>query len=253
MRHLTGDELVLLYYQEMTGVDRRQAEEHLQSCDRCRHGFVGLEGTLKVAESLPIPERGEDYGREVWARISPRLADKNRRRWSFLFPARAWVLAASIALLVVVAFWSGRWWQRRQTETMAAIPAAAHQRILMLAVGDHLERAQMLLVEVMHQEDGSAEDVSHTEQFAEDLVQSNRLYRQAAMRDGDSGVANVLDELERVLLAISHSSGTMSKGELTALQRQIESQGILFKVRVVELEVRERQKPAATHAAASAL
>jgi hypothetical protein len=253
MPHPTDDELVLLYYQEMPGGDRRQAGEHLQSCDRCRQGLMDLERTLKVAESLPIPERGEDYGREVWARISPRLAEKAQRRWGFLFPMRAWLLAGSIAALVVVAFWSGRWWQQRQTETAIAIPASAHQRILMLAVGDHLERALMLLVEVMHQEGGNPADVAHTEQLAEDLVQSNRLYRQAALRDGDSGVGNVLDELERVLLVISHSPGTMSKAELATLQRQIEAQGILFKVRVVELEVRESQRPAATHAPGSAL
>ena len=73
-------------------------------------------------------------------------------------------------------------------------------------------------------------------------MQSNRLYRQAALRDGDPGLANVLDELERVLLEISHSSGATSADDLAMLQHQIESQGILFKVRVVELRAREKQR-----------
>jgi len=253
MRHLTQDELVLLYYREMSGVDRRQAEEHVQSCDLCRRELAGLERTLQVADSLPIPERDENYGSEVWARISPRLAGKLERRWSFLFPMRTWVLAGSVAVLVVVAFWSGRFWQQRQTEVAAAIPASAHQRILMVAVGDHLERAQMLLVEVMHQEAGDPTDVLRTKQLAEDLVQSNRLYRQTALRHGDPGIANVLDELERVLLQISHSPTEISAEELASLQHQIESQGILFKVRVVELEVQEKQKATGTYTAGSAL
>ena len=117
----------------------------------------------------------------------------------------------------------------------------------MVAVGDHLERAQILLVEVMNQEAEDPVDVSQTKQLAQDLVQSNRLYRQTALRDGEPGMANVLDELERVLLQISHSPNEISADDLASLQHQIESQGILFKVRVVELEVREKQKTAGPH------
>ena len=47
----------------------------------------------------------------------------------------------------------------------------------MVAVGDHLDRAQMLLVEVMNQEAAGSVDVSQSKQLAQDLVQSNRLYR----------------------------------------------------------------------------
>ena len=148
---------------------------------------------------MPVPERGENYGREVWARISPRLEAKIERRPGFFLPVRAWVFSGTVAALLVVAFWSGRWWQQRRTDTATSISASAQQRILMLAVADHLERAQVLLVEVMHQEAGNSTQALRTAALAEDLVQSNRLYRQAALRDGDPGVADVLDELERVL------------------------------------------------------
>jgi hypothetical protein len=53
--------------------------------------------------------------------------------------------------------------------------------------------------------------------------------------------------LERVLLQISHSPNEISADELESLQRQIASQGILFKVRVVELEAREKQKTQGSH------
>jgi polyhydroxyalkanoate synthesis regulator phasin len=114
----------------------------------------------------------------------------------------------------------------------------------MVAVGDHLERAQMLLVEVMNQEAEGSVDVSQTKRLAQDLVQSNRLYRQTALRNGEPGMANVLDELERVLLHISHSPNEISAEDLASLQHQIAAQGILFKVRVVELQAQEKQKAA---------
>ncbi|MGA3328846.1 MAG: hypothetical protein ABSF45_30720 [Terriglobia bacterium] len=247
MRHLTQDELVLFYYREEGGVDRRQAEEHLQGCDLCRRELAGLTESLATVASLPIPERGENYGGEVWARIRPRLAEGTGRRWNFLLPLRTWALAGSFAVLLVVAFWGGRFWQQRQTPTAAAISAPARERILMVAVGDHLDRAQMLLVEVMNQEAGGPVDVSQKKQLAQDLVQSNRLYRQTALREGEPGMANVLDDLERVLLNISHSPNQISAEDLASLQRQIESEGILFKVRVVELEVQEKEKSAGSH------
>ena len=181
------------------------------------------------------------------------LTDKVEKRWTFFFPLRTLALAGSIALLLVLAFWAGRFWQQRQVPTVAAIPAPARERILMVAVGDHLDRAQMLLVEVMNQEAAGSVDVSQTKQLAQDLVQSNRLYRQTALRDGDAGMANVLDDLERVLLNISHSPNEISADDLATLQHQIEAQGILFKVRVIETQVQEKQKSAGPHPPGSVL
>jgi len=74
----------------------------------------------------------------------------------------------------------------------------------------------------------------------------NRLYRQTAMEQGDSGVANVLDELERVLLDVAHTPKQVSSGQLISIQQRIASDEILFKVRVVgqQLEQRQRTTPA---------
>jgi hypothetical protein len=253
MRHLTQNELVLFYYREKGGVNRRQAEEHLQSCDLCRRELAGLAQALEAIESWPIPERDENYGGEVWTRIRPRLKEGFGRRWHFLPPLRAWALAATVAVLLIGAFWAGRVWQQRQRPAVTAIPAPARDRILMVAVGDHLERAQMLLVEVMNQEAEGTIDLSQKKLLAQDMVESNRLYRQAALRDKQPGVANLLDELERVLLHISHSPNEISADELASLQHQIASQGILFKVRVVELDMHEKQKTAGPHLPANRL
>jgi len=253
MRHLTQNDLVLFYYRDGADKARRHAEEHLRSCAVCRREFAALEQMLGSFNSLAVPERGEGYGAEVWARLRPRLVVNTERRWHLFVPLRTWALAGSVALLLAMAFWAGRIWQQRQTPIAASISAPARERILMVAVGDHLERAQMLLVEVMNQETEGSLDVTDTKQLAQDLVKSNRLYRETALREGNAGIANILDDLERVLLHISHSPNQISAGDLASIQRQIEEQGILFKVRVIELQVQEKQGTVRPHSPGSAL
>ncbi len=88
-------------------------------------------------------------------------------------------------------------------------------------------------------------NISAEQRRAEDLLQENRLYRQTALQEGDTGLASVLDELERVLLDVAHSPEEVTPAQLEAIQKKIEARGILFKVRVVNKELQQRQEAAA--------
>jgi hypothetical protein len=87
MSHLSEEQLVLHYYGEAE--DPRTAEEHLGACDDCRARFQALQATLKDV-SLPVPERGEEYGAQVWRRLRPRPscwgASGRARRLNWLSP-----------------------------------------------------------------------------------------------------------------------------------------------------------------------
>jgi len=52
----------------------------------------------------------------------------------------------------------------------------------------------------------------------------------------------VLDELERVLVEVAASPDALSAVEAERVRERIESRGLLFKVRVLSSEIRERQK-----------
>ena len=65
--------------------------------------------------------------------------------------------------------------------------------------------------------------------------------RLAAEAKRDTAVANVLDGLERVLLEIAHSPTEVSSSQLDDLRQQIESRGLLFKVRVMGSQAREQE------------
>jgi hypothetical protein len=79
---------------------------------------------------------------------------------------------------------------------------------------------------------------------AEQLVSDNRLYRQTAAATGNAALATVLDDLERVLVDVAASPDVVSVTDMDEVRHRIETNGLLFKVRVLSSEVRERQKDA---------
>jgi len=118
-----------------------------------------------------------------------------------------------------------------------------------VAVGDHLERSQMLLVEIMNADSDAKGtlDFSDEQQQARDLLDANHLYRLSAQHVGDPQVARVLDDLGRVLAEIANGPTELSPGDLKEIRSRIQSQELLFKIKVVGSEVDSkvhRQVPA---------
>jgi len=109
-----------------------------------------------------------------------------------------------------------------------------------VAVGDHLERSQMLLVEVMNAEGKGPVNFSSEQAEARDLLDSNHLYRVSAQQAGDPQVARLLDQLGRVLAEIANSPSEISPSDLQQVRHTIQSEGLLFKVRVVGSEVNSK-------------
>jgi len=257
VNHATEELLVLYHYGDADAGESGALEQHLHDCENCRARLEELRRALDAVTVLEVPERGEGYGAEVWARLQPALAgSKPRRWWSLSVPSLAF--AGGVAALLVAAFVAGQYWPRQQPtapgEQVAAAPAPAapgmtsveqvRERVLYLAVGDHLERSQLALVELMNAGGGAQPvDISSERERARDLVSENRLYRQTAADAGDAGVAAVLDELERVLLEIANSPSELTLQDLQRVHERIDSQGIIFKVRVLGDTVRQREVP----------
>ncbi len=148
--------------------------------------------------------------------------------------------------LLVAAFLAGRITKRAPTPDVIANKEQVRERVLVVAVGEHLGRSEMMLVELSNAApiDPAQKQVNIAaeQRRAEDLLEENRLYRQTALQEGDTGLASVLDELERVLLDVAHSPDNVTPAQLEKIRRKIEAQGILFKVRVVSKDLQEREK-----------
>jgi hypothetical protein len=261
--HLNDDDLVLHYYGEMAPSQEAATVRHLDACSQCQLEYARLErvlGAVDAAAELPL-DLPPSFERTVWARLEPTLEKggsseafgaSHRRtslRWLFWSPAPV-ALAASIVVLVVGAFFAGRAMAPAPAAPSAgaAMPATAaagdvRERIFLVDLGQHLDRSQMMLVELVSGGETDV-DLAGERARAEDLVADNRLYRLAAEQTGDAAVTDLLDEIERILTEIAASPDRISSQELAAMRRRIEARDLLFKVRVVSSEVRERQKEA---------
>jgi hypothetical protein len=114
------------------------------------------------------------------------------------------------------------------------------ERILLVDLGEHLDHSQMVLVELVTKDGGI--DISGERAQAEQLLAANRLYRETAAATGEIAVGDLLDELERVLVEVAASPDHPSEQELNDVRKQIETKGLLFRVRIVTSKVRERQR-----------
>jgi hypothetical protein len=242
--HISDDQLVLFYYGEAD--DAAPLEAHLSHCERCRAEYRSVQTVLNTVDSVPVPERGADYGAAVWGRLEKRTGFKKSRRGKPRWFSW-WMWAPVATALLLLAFFAGRVSRRPEAPVIAS--KDVRERILLVAVGDHLERSQMVLAEISNAPEGKGTiDISDEQRMAEDLLDSNRLYRQTANSTGAAGMAAVLDDLERMLLEIANSPSQIDSGQLDELRQEIKDRGLLFKIRVIGSKVQQEETaPAPKH------
>ena len=197
--HLTEEQLVDLYYEPA-------AHPHIDSCLDCREHFRDLSATLNAFNDLPVPESPPFTWR---APLSYRL-----KRWA------PYILVPTFAAALFVAFFLGR-----QHPAPTQFADSGRERILLVALDTHLQRSQMVLLELAN---GDPASLPEARQRARDLIGENRLYRQTTLYSGDRNYADLLEQLDRVLTVSANSQSQSS----TPHDDQIEQ--LLFKIRVTD-------------------
>ncbi len=227
--HLSEEELILVYYKEPDAPS--WAGAHLNSCPACRGAAEALAEALALCADFEVPEPGPEYGRSAWARLAPALEDgqpRGRSHWLWGW-SPAWGLALACAA-ILAAFLAGRVTvPRTQPAITTGLSAQARQRILAIALADHLERAGMVLTEIANEGEPAAQRT-----VAEDLVDEGRLLRQSLAASGGSATLEIVDEMERVLVDVANAPEKVAPAELRRLRERLDSGSLLFKVRVLE-------------------
>jgi hypothetical protein len=239
MNHLNDEDFVLQYYGEPAADS--EAIAHLMSCEGCAARFQELQRVLNTLDHAAVPERGEGYGAEVWARVAPRLGSRPAARPMPRATWRVWGAIAAMFAVCLAGYLVGR--------TSSPAPAkpgdrGVKERILLVALTDHFERSQMVLAEIENADAGTKGglDLTFERSQAEDLLDANRLYRMTAVANGNLAAASLLDDLERVLVDIAHTPERVSRNQIETLRGRIEDQGLTFKVKVFSTGLANQEK-----------
>jgi hypothetical protein len=226
--HLTDERIIALLHSVATV----EEAEHLTSCAQCRSEFEGYQATLDYVDQWPVPDRGPEYGAQVWQRISGRLGARRRFHW-WNAPVAAWaaVAACGLVLLLVPLL-------RQKPQEPVQAPALETQtpvhgrRLLQAALSDHLERASILFTHVLN-DSGFARAGEGDEDELDDLIAENRLYRQTAEQQNDRETAALLSDVETVLLDLQHSPAA-SVAELRYVQQRISDSSLRFRLGIAQ-------------------
>ena len=276
MTHITEEQLVAYALDDAEAGTLAAVEAHVNACPVCRMSLDEIRATLDAAAGLDVPDRDDDYGAKVWDAIESRLSESShsstppldgergrtvarlgapraRRGAAHLsVRLRPWLAAAAVVALAVGAYWLGR----HDAGIGGAPPAptiakgtpepslgiqATRERVVLAALGEHLDRTERTLVELVNSQPGRRVDISAEQAWARDLLEANRLYRQAAGRQSPA-LSQVLDDLEPVLLEIANSPSQLTSDEFETLRNRIEARSLVFKVRVTGADIRARQR-----------
>ncbi len=254
--HASSERLTLYYYGELEGDESRAFEAHLATCASCAAALAELElvraslasraaaatrtndewnGFMRRLEvaidepgTAPLTARGPHAAPHVAPHVASHAARSHVARGTWL------VLAATLTLGIAL----GLMWQRRALtpEHSLAADAAASDAALSAAAARHFERAKLVVLglAMKDSEHTTAQDWQYERQLAGLLLPDTRLFRLSATDRGDAHLANLLGDLESVLLQASMATDA-SPPELERIQRVIRRRDLLVRMDLREL------------------
>lgn len=262
MKHVSEEQLVEHFY----GEGSARVEAHMKSCDQCARALADLDIDLAEFRSPQLLVRDDSYGDRVWQSIAPSLPayPKRDRGWLNriwqehrpLYTAwgRGLSFATGFALLLAGAFFAGRLWEQKKQVPIAIAPKPVQpqqkqqprqnqqpQRVVVVVLGDHLDRSERLLVELKHADADNAEMIAPLRDEARTLLVANHTLRQKATVADDPELATALKQLDSLLGELANRPGGLDASGLAKLQHEMKSDRLLFEVRVLRSRTPELQ------------
>jgi hypothetical protein len=246
MKHLSQEELIEHFYSE--DEDTAATALHLDECHECSVALAELQNDLSDLQISASPARDENYGEQVWHRLSASLVPYSSKPSPIpslghrFNPWRSLGYAAACALLICGAFFSGRMWEQRHQPVITATakptpPPVIKQRVVVVVLGDHLDRSERLLVELKHADSNSDELVAPLRDEARSLLAANQICRENAEKAGNPDLEKALNHLDRVLHQLAKQPGGVNAASIARLQKEMNVNGLLFEVRVLRSRI----------------
>ena len=252
MRPVNEETLVLLYYGELDAADAEAVRSLLAQDEELAATFARLVAELDAIAEPEIPQRDEFYGRRVWARVDAALETEDSRTTGWRLPG--WPVlrfaggALVIAMVAVVAFQMGRMAPPAMPTMVVDVPADAlnnngnnsQARLLEASLVRHFDSADRLLTEIANNQNGEV-DIESEKEWAKVLLVANRLYRFAAEQAGQVRIAQLLADMEPVLIELANGAGQLTPDEYRMLRQSISDRDLVYKVRSTSIGLKPKQ------------
>jgi hypothetical protein len=250
----------LYFYGELDYAEREDVERHLASCAECREALAELGLIRSALAERPVvsaPPGGDWSG--FMARLDKAVAADaidsvrvvplviRKRRLHALTP---WLgMAALLAIVTVGVFFVARSRAplpgtpmegavdqiagRASSGRPAAPTDGTGETDALRALGQqHLERSKLVLLGLANKDAAASQDWDYERRLASRLLADTRLYRMAAEERGLDRLADIMRDLELVLLQTAMTEGSDPE-TLSQIQRIIRRRDLLQKMDTV--------------------
>jgi hypothetical protein len=252
---LASGAVELYFYEELGDAARASVERHLGACEECRRALEEL-SVIRTALAAR-PEVTAPPGAD-WSGFMARLDAAVRRdsppitsgesgpvgsTLTAFAPPRSYIsylaAAALLALVTMSVVFVARSRAPEQPAVTASVSAPAPTPAPALGLASlseqHFERSKLVVLGLASKDarSTSAADWGYERELASTLLSDTRLYRMAAEDSGLRPLADVMGDLEILLLQTSMSPGNADGENLEQLQRLISKRDLLAKMEVV--------------------
>lgn len=250
---LASGAVELYFYEELEAAERVSVDAHLDGCEECRRA---LEELSVIRAALAARQVTAPPGVD-WSGFMARLDAAVRRdplttsgesgpvapTVVAFTPQRSYMsylaMAALLALVTISVVFVARSRAPQQPAVTASVSAPAPTPVpargLASLSEQHFERSKLVVLGLAAKDarSASAADWGYERELASTLLSDTRLYRMAAEDRGLRPLADVMGDLEILLLQTSMSPGNADAENLEQLQRLIAKRDLLAKMEVV--------------------
>lgn len=255
-------DLILYHYRDgLSAAELAAIERALAESAELRVRYAALRATLTAVDVQPVPEPDPDFEQRLWQRFEQRLeaeSDSARtaaaharpaRRERHRAGARPLLRYAGMTLALVAALGVG-FLLGRQPADPQHLPGkgdpphvASHDmaaRVLEAYVASHLRETEGVVLTAVNSDNAAL--LAGNRELAAGLLESNRLYAQAAARAGNARLANFLQQLEPLLIELANPAPTGPIQGSDGLRDYVDKTDLLFQLRATQARI-EPQRP----------
>lgn len=249
MDTISDNELILFHYRDGIDAERiAEIDSALLVSATLRTRYAQLQLVLDRVDSQPVPEADDRFVERIWRKLDARIDAAQPAKMhtnigarirsllhTMLQPRPAFAAACVLVIAIGIGFYAGRWSAPEPDEIAQTRANAMAARVLDVYVSEHLRSTEGLLLTAVNGDDSPI--LGSNRDLAAALVDSNRLYAQAATRAGDTRLANFLRQLEPVLIDLANRSPDAAIQSSEGLRDYLRKTDLLFQVRATQARI----------------